>query len=114
MLAVMWRYALASLVAGCGSAVILREFALSSNPSSFSTFVRILVTSSLFTALYGSLVVLLHWGLLPLRQVAMVLSEMLPLSRRPKTSPAIASVGQTEVVLVPTLEKLLTQAGGQL
>ena len=114
MLAVIWRYALASLVAGCGSAVILRAFALPSNPSSFSTFVRIVVTSSLFTALYGSLVVLLHWGLLPLRQVAMVLSEMLPLSRRPKTSPAIASVGQAEVVLVPTLQKQLTQAGGQL
>ena len=114
MLTVMGRYALASLVAGCGSAVILRGFALPSNPSSSATFVRIIVTSSLFTALYGSLVVLLHGGLTPLRQVAMVLREMLPVSRVPKHSLATPSVSQADVVLLPILEKHLTEAGGQL
>lgn len=79
VLAAVWKYFLASLLAGCGTAVIiggLRSFVVAS--SWVEVLARIALASSLFGILYLSAVVLLHRGCAPLYQVARLLREMVP------------------------------------
>src|SRR5206468_3529208 len=68
---VIWRFVLASALAGGGAAVIIRGLpSFAANPGPVEAVARIVVVSSLFGALYLGAVILLHRGYAPLSQVA--------------------------------------------
>jgi O-antigen/teichoic acid export membrane protein len=89
-MAAVWRYAAASLLAGLVTAVITRGTVISTYPDKAGTALEaIFFISLLFATLYLGSVILLHWGLKPLRQLASLLRE-LPTARgtaRPDAEP---------------------------
>ena len=85
VIAAVWKYVLASLLAGCASAAIVRSFpTFIALPGAFGAFIRIMTTSVLFGALYLGIVILLHRGCDPLYQVARLLREMIPWGKTSK------------------------------
>jgi PST family polysaccharide transporter len=81
ILAVVWRYILASLVAGCASVLILPSAGLNAVDSTWSVaFTHLVTISILFGTLYLGAVILLHGGTAPVRQVVGLVGEMI--SRR--------------------------------
>jgi PST family polysaccharide transporter len=85
VIAAVWKYVLASLLAGCASAAIVRSFpTFIALPGAFGAFIRIMTTSVLFGALYLGMVILLHRGCDPLYQVARLLREMIPWGKTSK------------------------------
>jgi PST family polysaccharide transporter len=79
LVSIVWKYTLASLVAGCGTAVLLaRAPALASLPGAVGCFLRIVVFTGLFGILYAGMVVVLHRGLEPIRQALSLMREMIP------------------------------------
>jgi polysaccharide transporter, PST family len=98
----VWRYILASAVAGVGAAFIIpRGLFLGSEHSLVSThgwvvaLERILVNSALFAVLYVAAVIVLHGSLRPLHQIANLAREMAPRGwfQKPAASPENASDG---------------------
>jgi len=92
VIAVVWKYLLASALAGCTSAVIIQgipPFVAASG--AVGAVARIVMISLLFGALYLGAVILLHRGCAPLYLVAGLLREMAPWSRLSRSSPAIAT-----------------------
>jgi len=82
VIAAVWKYVLASALAGCASAVIIRgipSFAAASG--SGGAVARIVMISLLFIALYLGAVICLHRGCAPLYHVAGLLREMIPWGR---------------------------------
>jgi PST family polysaccharide transporter len=78
MLAVVWRYIAASLLAGLVSSLICSRFAsLSAASSSFAAGLRVAVVSICFGCIYLGAVVLLHGGFSPLRKSADLLRQMI-------------------------------------
>jgi len=75
LVAAVWRYPLASLLAGCGSAAFISE---TPAPGAGAALERIIVISGIFVVLYLGVVVLLHRGCAPLYQLGRLLREMLP------------------------------------
>jgi len=92
----VWRYVLASVLAGCASAAITRGIApLSDAPGLMGAIVRIVTISILFGGLYLCAVILLHRGCAPLFRVVGIFREMVPASkvwREPGTPTREASV----------------------
>jgi len=87
----MWRYAVASLVAGCATAAAVRNTPLwGTPPSAKAALVGIVILSGLFVMLYLGTVILLHRGCAPVRQLARLLRELAP--TRKATRPATQSV----------------------
>lgn len=87
----MWRYAVASLLAGCATAALVRNTPLwGTPPSAKAALAGILTLSGLFLMLYLSIVIALHRGCAPVRQLARLLRELSP-TRKP-TTPATQSV----------------------
>jgi O-antigen/teichoic acid export membrane protein len=90
ILSVVWRYMLASLVAGVASALILgHALYLTAGAGVFGDLTRIVSTSLLFLVLYLGTVVLLHGGPGPLYSIARLVPDILPKSKfrqAPKTS----------------------------
>jgi len=92
VLSAVWKYFLASLLAGCASIGLIRmipRFPIAL-PEPVAVLVRIVLTSLLFAALYLGAIILLHRGYAPLQQFAALLREMVPRSwfsilRTPKT-----------------------------
>jgi PST family polysaccharide transporter len=83
----VWRYAVASLVAGVGTAAVIRDTPFWGTPSAANTaLVAIIVTSAVFVTLYLGIVILLHRGCAPLGQVASLLRELAPLRRAPRSA----------------------------
>jgi PST family polysaccharide transporter len=79
MIAAVWRYPLASLLASCATAAISRGIPLLAAASgSVGAALRIALISLLFGILYLAAVVLLYKGCAPLYQVAGLLQEMAP------------------------------------
>lgn len=79
----VWRYVLAALLAGAGSAMILRSlpvFAGVAGP--LGAFVRIMGDSAIFGMIYLSAVAILHGSFKPLWQFKGLLLEMLPWRKR--------------------------------
>jgi hypothetical protein len=75
----IWRYVVASLIAGGASALVIREVPwLFSSPSALFALVRILIISVLFSALYVVAVILLHGGPEPLYRFARLLPDLVP------------------------------------
>ena len=78
-LVVVWRYLVASLLAGVVCAAITRaSTSLVASPGLRGVVIRLAVSCSLFTVLYLIAVVLLHGGFGPFRQVASLLHEAVP------------------------------------
>ncbi|MGH9453972.1 MAG: oligosaccharide flippase family protein, partial [Terriglobia bacterium] len=87
VLGAVWKYFLASLLAGCASAEIIRGLPyLATASGSVGAASRLVVISLLFGALYLSAVVLLHGGLAPLHRLASLLREIIPWGRPSKPS----------------------------
>ena len=83
MIAAVWRFVLASVLAGCTAAVIAQcMLPLVVASGSIGAAVRIATVSLLFAALYLGAVVLLHQGCAPLLQVAGLLRDMAPWGRQ--------------------------------
>lgn len=77
VIAAVWKYVLASLVAGCASAAIIREVPLLVAASGWVLIAtRIVVVSLLCGALYIGAVIVLHQGCAPLYQVTGLLRDM--------------------------------------
>ncbi len=92
VIAAVWKYLLASALAGCTSAVIIRgipPFVAASGP--MAELGRIVVISALFGALYLGAVILSHRGCDPIRGVVALLREMVPWDRLSRPSPAVAT-----------------------
>jgi polysaccharide transporter, PST family len=105
VVAAVWRYILASLLAGCASWAILPRLAfLAGAPGPVAAVMHIATISALFATLYLAAVILLHRGCAPLNQVARLLQEMVP-GLRSSRSPGVAAAPlvNTNEVAVPTL-----------
>ncbi len=73
----IWKFLLASLMAGCACAFITQEIpTLAARSDSVGALIRIIADSILFGVLYIVIVILLHGGAAPLRQFAGLLREM--------------------------------------
>jgi len=93
MLAVIWKYILASIVAGLGCAAIVRQFpTLEAMPGIVGSEVRILATSCLFLALYLC-TVRVSCGREPFSQVAKLIEQLGWRQRLLKFSSAFESAG---------------------
>jgi len=91
VIAAVWKYILASLLAGCVSAVIVRELPPFDGLSSpVAAVTRIIITSILFGSQYLGVVVLLHHGFRPLHQVVGLLRAMTAGSRISRTTSSVA------------------------
>ncbi len=87
LIAAIWRYAAAALVAGLITAAIIRGTPLWDTPSGTSAaLAAIVIISTLFVTLYLGAVILFHRGLAPLRQFASLLRELAP-SRKTNNRP---------------------------
>jgi PST family polysaccharide transporter len=88
MVAAIWKFAVASVVAGCATTVIVGRLSGFGIPSdSIGSIVRMAKTSVLFGILYLCAVIILHRGFAPLNQVAGLLREMIRSNRSTKVSP---------------------------
>jgi polysaccharide transporter, PST family len=90
LIGAVWRYAAGSLVAGLGTAAIIRGTRFGGTPPSANAALwASIIISAVFVALYLGLVILLHWGCAPLRQFASLVREAAPSRRalRPATEP---------------------------
>jgi O-antigen/teichoic acid export membrane protein len=77
--AVIWKFFAASLGAGLGTALIIKATPLfAATFGASSPFVRTISVSLIFFALYISGVIVLHWGLKPLSETAILLRDLLP------------------------------------
>lgn len=84
----MWRYAVASLVAGWATAAVVRDTPLwGTPPTAQAALVGILTLSGLFVIFYLGTVILLHRGFAPVRLLANLLRELAPARKaiRPAT-----------------------------
>jgi len=97
----VWKHVLASLLAGCATALIvgLPSFAVASD--SIGTLTRIAITFCLFGVLYIAADVALHRSFTPLYQVNGILREMVPMFSKP--SPTAATTYVTDMAEVLTL-----------
>src|SRR5947207_1063709 len=100
MIFAVWKYALASGLAGCASALIMRGIpSVMAAPGLVGAVTRIGVVSVLFVTLYFVTVILLHRSCLPLYQVARLLQEALPwggFSRRHAAGMPTKAAGGTD------------------
>jgi PST family polysaccharide transporter len=79
VLTAVWKYVLASLLAGCASAAIIREISpLVAAPGAEGALARIVTISVLFSVLYLAAVVLLHGGPEPLYRFARLWPDVVP------------------------------------
>jgi PST family polysaccharide transporter len=88
-LAAVWKYAAASLFAGFGTAVLFRSTVIWALPTrNGAALEAIILISSTFVIIYLGIVILLHWGCGPLRQVATLIRELGPAQRRAREAVA--------------------------
>jgi PST family polysaccharide transporter len=96
VLAAVWRYVLASLLAGAASAAIIGAIpSLVAAPGILGALSRIIATCPIFLVLYLGAIIMLHGGTDPLYRFAKLLPEMLPWvkSRQPLSPSQGAPVG---------------------
>ncbi len=99
VLAAVWKYVVASLLAGWVCPVILGLFpSFGEIPGALGLLARIATKSLLFTALYLASVILLHRGCAPLYQVGSLLPEM---GLWAKVSRPSASFSTTDCTRIP-------------
>ena len=82
VLAAIWKYVVASALAGCVSAAIIHEIvSLAAAPGILGAIARIVTTSLLFSVLYLGAIIFFHGGPDPLYRFAGHLPDMLPWTR---------------------------------
>jgi PST family polysaccharide transporter len=93
---VVWKFFVASVVAGCSAALLIQIVPLfAATPGAVGALARLVSTSLFFFTLYVGAVVALHRGAEPLRQAARLIGDMLP-QRSAATSPMRAGEGEPE------------------
>ena len=98
VLAAIWKYVVASTLAGCacaGITPILPPFLAA--PGAVGALARVMAISLLFVALYLAAVILLHQGFGPLYKVAGLLREMITRARLPRPSPTVGPVAVSHI-----------------
>jgi O-antigen/teichoic acid export membrane protein len=96
VLAVIWRFFVASVAACCSAACITHFVPLfATAPGAQGALARLISVSLLFFTLYLAAVIILHRGLEPLRQTASLVRELLPRRITTQLSPAVSSVAAT-------------------
>ncbi len=99
VLAVVWKFFAASVVAGGNTALLLRFVPrLMAAPGALGAFWRLIGISTFFFALYLLGVIALHRGLAPLRQAASLVHDLLP--QRGAKAPEVSPVAATNAVAV--------------
>ncbi len=94
LIGAVWRYVVGALISGMATAAIIRFTPFWNTASSAGAALEAIVgISALFLTLYLSMVVVLHGGLAPVRQLARLLRELSP-SRRFARPTAEAIEGQ--------------------
>ncbi len=97
VLAAVWKYLFASLLAGCASALVVREIPFYfAGGGTLHALVRIVSISLLFVVLYLGSVILMHRGCAPLYQVSKLLRDMVPWDWVARRSPGIAPVRESD------------------
>lgn len=92
VIAVVWKYIAASLVAAGAASLLVREMpAFEAAPDTLWAGVRLVAVSLLFLVLYLAGVIALHRGLAPLRQTVGLLREMAFRGKRLKPAPVVTS-----------------------
>jgi PST family polysaccharide transporter len=82
LVAAVWKYAVAALVAGIATTALIRGTPFWGTPSGANAaLAAIIIVSALFVTLYLGVVILLHWGWAPLRQLASLLQDLAPARR---------------------------------
>ena len=82
VLSVIWRFFLSSALAGFATALIVRSIVYPIETFGLSNaLVRIVGVSALYFGLYVGLVIILHWGLKPIKDTIGLLRELLPASQ---------------------------------
>ncbi len=116
ILSAVWKYIIASLIAGSLTALVIRQTPfLADAQGAMGAGIRIVAVSSVLTALYLSSVVLLHGGFRPLCDVAALVREMVPWNRVSEPSgvgAAPSDNGSTSVIEQTT--KQVTRGGNPL
>jgi O-antigen/teichoic acid export membrane protein len=93
LMASVWRYGAASLLAGFATVAVFRSMPIWASPIGPGAALEAAVIISLaFVAFYLGAVVLLHWGFAPFRQLASLLRELA--SRKTVASPVAEPVGE--------------------
>ena len=91
VVAEVWKYILAALLAGGASAMILRGVPVFVGvPGPVGAFTRMVTDSVLFAALYLTAVAVLHGGVTPILQLWGLLLEMLPWRKYSRNTPSVA------------------------
>src|SRR5260370_25265504 len=88
----IWRYVIASVLAGWASALIVRGApSLVAEPGAAGAVARILTSSGVFGALYLGAVILLHRGCAPISLVVDLLRGVVPCGKFSRLSPVVAA-----------------------
>lgn len=88
VLAAVWKYVLAALIAGLLCAAIISKITLLTAASgSVGAITRIAVISILFASLYVAAVIVLYWGQAPFREIARVIESAALLRKLSESSP---------------------------
>jgi PST family polysaccharide transporter len=102
MMAAVWKYGAASLIAGIACALTVRQMPLLTALSGAQgATARCLVISLLFTTLYLGAIVLLHGSWTPLAEFVGLLREMLPWEKLVRKAPASSGL---RAMPAPTIE----------
>jgi glycosyltransferase involved in cell wall biosynthesis len=103
VLAAIWKFVVASVVAGCATALVMRQVHFGFAPGGATlALARVVSISFLFVLLYLGSVILMHRGLAPLRQVGKLLRDMVPWDWGVKPSAEVAVIshgGESQVVM---------------
>jgi len=91
LIAAVWRYGAASLLAGLATVAVFRGTTIWASPlGAGAALEATIIISGAFVAFYLGAVVLLHWSFAPFRELASLLRELAP--RRTVASPVTESV----------------------
>ena len=102
VLRVVWKFLIASLLAGAACAAILPQMPnLMALQGPRGSALRIVVASGVFLVLYLGAVIFLYGGLAPVHQVTGLLRDMLPWSKHSKLSSAIGVAGGEAMGEIP-------------
>ncbi len=96
MVGAVWRFAVASLLAGLACAAIVRQLpSLAAAEGAMGAFIRIVSTSVVFVVLYVGAIILLHGGFAPIVEFSGILKEMAPWKKASRATavPCEASTG---------------------
>jgi len=102
VVAAVWKYIVASVLAGCSSVALMRAIpALVRGSGADGAFSRVVVISLLLGALYLGGVILLHRGCAPFREVAEVLKEAASARKFPGQPPTAVPTLDEEAPMSP-------------